>query len=1240
MRMKVSPLIPTRKPRVDFDWRTISKPQNHREFEDLALDLLAETCNEDLLTKNALRSGRDGGADGVYTGRMAGSNGPWKIACAVRQNLSAAKAKLIEEIGKAKKGGFRGLLFATSYDASPAEVRTLQNLARSKRLKVVVWARRKLDDLLRKNPWVAATYMGQPLIPGFVPANAQSELDVGSQRDMKIVGREDDTRRILDFLDGSQRVLLLLAAGGSGKSRLLRELPAFLRDRKPRRSAWLRRIGQTTVTDALASGLPTKRPLVLCLDDAGRAEKEARDLARVAMEIRAVDAKVILAARDADREVLERALREEHATISILQLGEVGSEAATKIAKTECPSLSIEDATRLGKMFGKNLFLLRAAAQLVRAGRSPRTLVDEADVADSVADRFIEEATKHLFGVTADKDVRRLLFDMALNVPLPGRGTDWVEGQTLLEAGLLRKVGSTVRFRSDVEGDLVLRFILRTPAGKALVNRELTNNPDKLFPRIRNLAAAGNGTAAEMIKTICARWLANIGNLSDRQCGQMAEALPYCVYAAPGEVAAIGAALATNARLSTDAFGPIVQALGRNKSSGVTAVRLVRDLATAGIKEGTYDNYKLRSLGADIVNPAFHDFDRIREISEEMERWLTESAIGTVSPVVEAVVDSFLRTTVHWDVSDGIRFTWNERPLPPTAEVLKMRALGVRLLRQMLGHHDRSIRASAANALLEHARGNVGMTSGAALDKMVAEEFALLAPDIERRLGLEADLDILTTLEEGLIHRWGAQRPGEDLARQLLLKIPRSARFKAFQLCRKNYEWNYDMPALIAAAPAEERWHWWVDRRHRIGPDQAEIEQLACDLSNECATPEAVADLVKLIVQTAAPFLILDALCAIDRALFEKAVGTKIDGSIDLVLKRVLRRNDFRLRPEAVVEAVEAKLSSGVTTAEVRETLSDAGRIPPPQLKLLAERLVGEERVDLRIIGLDLIRLRGLSPKGAAAIFATALRDGDWSGGLHIIWSLAHPKEMRPHIALGSKLARFLEQRLAEAIQGTARRHSDLDEWDMRELAEVLFTNDDIRRLDLVGLVLGPDYWLITAAGSLCKPMVQSVARFVVLTEHIVRWVSANKLTSVAEVDHLLQSAIDRGSLPGGAFPIAMKLVGDVRKEAQMVGLAILSEERNNPEACAVMADLAVGTGPWQKEAHSAMSHFSHPLGTYSRAIGKPAPAIVAASDTLEKAAALTKIPEARQMLAARQAAVIEDIEADLREDEELADPR
>jgi hypothetical protein len=70
------------------------------------------------------------------------------------------------------------------------------------------------------------------------------------------------------------------------------------------------------------------------------------------------------------------------------------------------------------------------------------------------------------------------------------------------------------------------------------------------------------------------------------------------------------------------------------------------------------------------------------------------------------------------------------------------------------------------------------------------------------------------------------------------------------------------------------------------------------------------------------------------------------------------------------------------------------------------------------------------------------------------------------------------------------------------------------------------------------------------------------------------------------------------------------------------------------------MSHFSHPLGTYSRAIGKPAPAIVAASDTLEKAAALTKIPEARQMLAARQAAVIEDIEADLREDEELADPR
>lgn len=1226
--------------RVDFDWRTISKPQNHRGFEDMALDLFAETYDDELLTKNALRGGRDGGADGIYTGRIAGVSGPWKIACAVRQNLSAAKTKVIEEINKAKKDGFNGLLFATSYDASPAEIRALQALGRGSRPKVVVWARRKLDDLLRKNPWLAAVYMGQPLVPGFVPANAQSELDVSAQRDIRLVGRDDAATRLLGFLDASERVLLLLAPGGSGKSRLLRELTSILRRRKPRRSAWLRRIGQGAIADALTNGLPTKRPLVLCLDDAGRVEKDARDLARLAMETRAVDAKVILAARDADRDLLERVLRDEHATFSILELREVGGGAAAKIAKAECPSLSLRDASRLGTTFGKNLFLLRAAAQLVRDGRSPRTLVDEAAVANAVADRFIEEAAKHLSGVTSTADVRRLLFEIALNVPLPDPGADWIEGQTLLAAGLLRNVGSTIRFRSDVEGDLVLRFVLRTPAGKAWVKRELANDPQKLFPRIRNLASAGNGTATEMIKTVCARWLADIGTLSAGQHGQIVEALPYCVYAAPDEVVAICRGLAASLQFSTDTLGPIVQALGRNEASGVAAIRLVRDLATAGTKDGNFDNYKARNLAADLVNPAFHGPARIREIGDEMERWLGEPSVGAPSAIVEAVVDSFLRPVARWDFSDGIRLTMNEQALEPTAKVLKMRGLGVKLLRKMLGHKDRSVRAAAANALLEHAHGNVGMTSGAALDKTVGEESALLASDIAKRLEIEADFEVLTTLEEGLIFRWAAQRPGEDLARQMLLAMPRSAKLKAFQLCRKDYEWNYDLPALIVAAPAEDRWSWWVDKRHRVGPEEAEIGSLAQDLFKECATPETIAELAEVVVNTPAPFSILDAVCAMDRGRFERAVGMKTDGNIDLVLKRVLRRNAFRRSPETVVEAVKALLFSGATSAKIREMLVDAGRMPPPQLALLAQTLVCEESLDRRLIGLDLVHHRDLSPEDVVSALATALRDGDWSGRLHIVWSLAHPKEMRPHVAPESQLATLVEQRLAEVIQGTTEPPSSHDEWDVRELAEILFGNDDARRLDFIGRVVAPNYWLISAAGLLCKPLAQDPGRFEALTESIIRWVAGGKLTSVREVDHLVQSAIERADLPNGALSIAMKLVRDQRKEAQMVGLAILSEERDSPQACALLAELAVTQGPWQREARSAISNFSHPLGAYSRAIGEPAPATVTARDTLTKAAALTKDSEARLLIAAVGEAVIKDIEAELRRDEELVDPR
>jgi len=75
--------------------------------------------------------------------------GRWKLACAVRQTISAAKTKLAKERKAARRDGYDGLLFMTSFNATPTQVAELSKSVRGRPYKVVVWARGKLNLLLR-----------------------------------------------------------------------------------------------------------------------------------------------------------------------------------------------------------------------------------------------------------------------------------------------------------------------------------------------------------------------------------------------------------------------------------------------------------------------------------------------------------------------------------------------------------------------------------------------------------------------------------------------------------------------------------------------------------------------------------------------------------------------------------------------------------------------------------------------------------------------------------------------------------------------------------------------------------------------------------------------------------------------------------------------------------------------------------------------------------------------------------
>jgi hypothetical protein len=61
---------------IEFDWSWVAAARNNNHLERMVGDLLAEELDSDKFIPNALRPGRDGGADGVYMGRIAGVDGP------------------------------------------------------------------------------------------------------------------------------------------------------------------------------------------------------------------------------------------------------------------------------------------------------------------------------------------------------------------------------------------------------------------------------------------------------------------------------------------------------------------------------------------------------------------------------------------------------------------------------------------------------------------------------------------------------------------------------------------------------------------------------------------------------------------------------------------------------------------------------------------------------------------------------------------------------------------------------------------------------------------------------------------------------------------------------------------------------------------------------------------------------------------------------------------------------------
>ncbi len=237
-----------------------------------------------------------------------------------------------------------------------------------------------------------------------------------------LVGRDADLARLHAFVDSPrERVCILPAPGGRGKSRLLRAFADAFATRHPTRKLWFVNPNAAPDADARHDALRTtaRGELVIVQDDAHRTESVRRDLlARLAHP--EVEGKILLAARPqavaALTALAQRAGFDSEAIVTLPTLSKLTKRQLKTLAAARLDPPHRGHADFLAGRAGDCPLIVTVGAELINRGRVvPDALLSSADFYREVFARFEEDEFARLGGDVSA--LREILQCLALLAP-------------------------------------------------------------------------------------------------------------------------------------------------------------------------------------------------------------------------------------------------------------------------------------------------------------------------------------------------------------------------------------------------------------------------------------------------------------------------------------------------------------------------------------------------------------------------------------------------------------------------------------------------------------------------------------------------------------------------------------------------------------------------------------------------------------------------------------------------------
>lgn len=944
---------------------------------------------------------------------------------------------------------------------------------------------------------------------------------------------------------------------------------------------------------------------------------------------------MVLAVRSVDLDVVLQRLRSlptvQH---RLLQLEALTESESTALALQEKKSIGAGTAGRLARHFGANLFLLRAATQAIVRGKTPRSLLGPGKLRTLVSERFAREAIQRLDPLCTSQEALKAILMTCLDVPLPLDSAS-TEQRTLQAAGLLRAVGSTLRIRADVEGDLFLGYLLEQPWAQAVLQDALRQQPAAWAHRVRNLAAAGEGYPAQVIATICASWLEQAPGATPESMRETLELLPRCARAAPELVAKICAAFASNHDApSMDLFGATIEAVA--SCDPLRTLQLLKTLRESTVRDGQYSNYSLEQLAHNAFTLLHLSQSHATTLLAELSGWVSNAMSRAAVEVTRVVLSSLLLPVVRWETSDAKTIAMHERGIPATPSIISIRMNACELIARMLRHVDPAVRLSASKILREHARrSGGGIISAPQLRAVQEREFKEMGKTVRSVLATEQDVHVLDAIEDGLVFRWLADRPGGDLAKAIVDGIAWPWQLHAFRLASKPAEFYLDIRKLLATAPRSDKWSWWVDRSTKAmmhGVSSNEVDDLFLTCPTTYQTPTGLLQLVDAVQSLNYPWNLLDPWCTRDPDLFARTLAMTSPAHIE-ILSRALRRQAFRKGELNLLLEMEHLLSTTPAIQSVRTLIEDARPLPDDQVVTLATTLVRCQALDLRLVGLEyLLYGRSLARAEKGKVLVEALRDGLWLEGWSTIWDLAHdiPEAQRAASPVNSALT----SRLGDLLTSEQWDGYGGESWHVDELFKLVCGPNVDSRLQILRRASEHSLWRESVA-ALVAPMLRPRDRLEKLASVLGELVRDGK-AAMMSCAHLLGAANELEAWSDQAVGVGRKLLTHAAAHERLIGMAILSENRSSPEACAVLADVASSDDPLNHDAEIALNSFGLPRGGWSGAVGETPPALLTVQELLRAAAPLASTPAARRLIGGLEHSLKRMIQRHRQRDEEF----